>query len=853
MFNGFFSVFGLNSINFTYQLGDGTTLFDNVNTNPSVSNPILQKGSLSSVAMAYVPNNFQWWGAGSAHERKPTTYITGFFGPGVTSSNTLCYDPAGTVGGGYTDSAHTSSLQWTPSLTNIASAQAGILTGGMLKTTTPCMGGANEFNSYLYLRSGNADNGDSALNFKGPFEAQTNGYLGFTLGSPVSVNWNLLPGTLAAIDGIEVFYSTNAAYTGANAQNTDLFPFSNHNGHFYCDQLLSNSFQSAGVVYSGNSLNLPAAITAATPVEVIACPFKKTSLLSRRYGGSFAFFQSGVAASPNQSGAGALNQLALVSLASPPTLGTPVVPVRTQTTMSCMGYYLQAVDSRWNAVATPTTPTISMAMAGATGAAGFYPSSSCASAMTSVQLDANGSAIVYMKMPSVTGNYPLSLNAPMASGLSPSWIDFAFAQTAAPSAVVLLSSSATNMVAGQCYEWDFEFFNGAYPTTTGSFQFNAYLTAGSGSFHFLSDCSDASLVPWTTPSSTTEHVLTLYFKPNAVGSGNAVFTTTTSAAPVFIAFNVGDSTPAQIKVFTQGGSGPCFPLGFEVDDNAGARLDSFASAYPLGLNAGTGLTLFLDSSCVSTPYNSLNGLSLSSSSSPQVYATGVGNLLVSQVSSLGGGPYVLALSTPPPQPCDAAFQLTSVMMDYSSGAFTQPNACTAQDSDLSGSGWKGITANSNLGMGSFYWEFSIDVLDASAALEFSIATPGVAQVLDQSSGSPGSGAATFVWNPGNGTGLCWANGGWTGSCGVVLHQGDIVGIAVTVTASNTQIWMSQNGSWIGSLPPTGSALLTLAAGTSITPAVLMTSPAGGPATQVTLITNQTLFHSTLPLGFSPAP
>jgi hypothetical protein len=510
MFNGFFSVFGLNNVNFTYTLGNGTTLFNNVNTSPTVGNPLLLQGTSSSVALAYVPDNFQWWGGGSAYERSPTTYIAGFFGPGVQTSNTVCYDPAGTVGGGYTDVTHETALQWTPSLTDIANGLAGILTGGLLKSTTPCSSAANEFNSYLYLRSANVDEGDNALNFRGPFEAQSNGYLAFSAASPMAVNWTFLPGTTSAIDGVEVFYSTAAAYTGANANNTDSFPFSNHNNGFYCDQLVSNGFQSAGVVYSGgNSLNLPAVITTATPVEVIACPFKKTGLLSRQLGGGFAYFQSGVAGSPN--------------------------------------------------------------------------------------------------------------------------------------------------------------------------------------------------------------------------------------------------------------------------------------------------------------------------------------------------------SSPPPPACDAAMTLTSVMTDYSSGSFTQPNVCTAQDTNLGGAGWQGITTNTSIGLGSYYWEYSVDTLASSAGVEFSIATPGVAAVLDQSSGSPASGAATFVWNPGNGGGLCWANGGWTGSCGVVIHQGDIIGFAVTVTAGTTQIWMSQNGSWIGSLPPTGSALMTLSAGTSINPAVLMTSPSGGPATQVTFITNQTLFHSALPAGFSLLP
>ena len=204
-------------------------------------------------------------------------------------------------------------------------------------------------------------------------------------------------------------------------------------------------------------------------------------------------------------------------------------------------------------------------------------------------------------------------------------------------------------------------------------------------------------------------------------------------------------------------------------------------------------------------------------------------------------------------PCDSAFQLTNVMTDYSAGAFSQPNSCTAKDTDLGGSGWQGIAANSSVGLGSYYWEYSVDSLATNGGLEFSIATPSVAQVLDQSSGSPASGGASFIWNPGNGYGLCWANGSFTGSCGVVIHQGDIIGFAVTVSASNTQIWMSQNGSWIGGLPPTGTPLMNQSSGTSMTPAVLMTSPAGGPATQVTLITKSGLFHSALPSGFSPMP
>lgn len=195
IYNGYFQSFITASANFSYRItrgpDAGLTLFEDVNATSASLSAIGQESSL----YAFVPQGYRTQDGGSIVTALETHAITGFFGPGASSTtHKACYDSnSGTLSYRYTDSAATTQITWSPN--SSTASHARILRGGRAQSSC----GSFDENITKFTLNKNRI-GDSAP-YYGAFQTTTSSSGTLlevtTSGSSATVSWNYLPGVIA--------------------------------------------------------------------------------------------------------------------------------------------------------------------------------------------------------------------------------------------------------------------------------------------------------------------------------------------------------------------------------------------------------------------------------------------------------------------------------------------------------------------------------------------------------------------------------------------------------------------------------------------------------------------------------
>jgi hypothetical protein len=195
IYNGYFQSFITASANFSYRItrgpDAGLTLFEDVNATSASLSAIGHESSL----YAFVPQGYRTQDGGSIVTALETHAITGFFGPGASSTtHKACYDSnSGTLSYRYTDSAATTQITWSPN--SSTPSHARILRGGLAQSSC----GSFDENTTKFTLNKNRI-GDSAP-YYGAFQTTTSSSGTLievtTSGSSATVSWNYLPGVIA--------------------------------------------------------------------------------------------------------------------------------------------------------------------------------------------------------------------------------------------------------------------------------------------------------------------------------------------------------------------------------------------------------------------------------------------------------------------------------------------------------------------------------------------------------------------------------------------------------------------------------------------------------------------------------
>jgi hypothetical protein len=213
---GWFNFFILPDINFDYVLTDtGQNLFSDASLNSPqflITSP--------SVIRVSTPSHWESWNQSNTTDgkiREASTAIIGFFGPGATDTNTICYKSSHTFSRLKKTSDHTSSLLYLDSTDTTQSVQ---ITGGASCSQPPPE--SESFVSKLYFDPNNLENGghEGSAGFRGIFRLTQQSALTITpsntdISAPSSAidlnfGFNLLPDTAESVSSVGIYYRSYA-------------------------------------------------------------------------------------------------------------------------------------------------------------------------------------------------------------------------------------------------------------------------------------------------------------------------------------------------------------------------------------------------------------------------------------------------------------------------------------------------------------------------------------------------------------------------------------------------------------------------------------------------------------------
>lgn len=508
MIGGYFDIFGMTDVGFTYKLADGTMIFpDNAKLTVDPANPLYPTNNATS--MDYVPAAYR---QNMSANEVPTEDILlfGYFGPGVnTSTNKVCFDnSSGTIANAWLDAAHTSAIPWSVGATTLATIRgqsAGILAGSSMVSC----GGGTALTDYLRIARDNIVNGNSSVPFRGPYaENATFNYLSFTNSSGnLQVSWNYAPGVFNGpnpITGSQVFYKvgTSGSYKTGDGYN--------------CAGLAAKGFSSGALLAGvGSTSDIIPGLNTSSSVDVIVCPYRIES-------GKTVYFRSAIEGYPTPpapyTGSAPYHLMLTASPVSPGNVVNPLDPTPTNTTSNMT---LQLVDSLNMAVAvgvgTAITLTTSYSLLTFDGS----------SQSKTVSLNSLGQATFQFV---VTANVVQDAHMSFSysggiSGLDTSgkiFLPVGLGTSGEPPNIqISAQESPASLVVGGCAPIAYYLYDGAMGTinaSTTNITFSP--TSSQGTFYSDSACIGTPATTVTIPAGKT--IAYLYFKPSSSGASVAL-------------------------------------------------------------------------------------------------------------------------------------------------------------------------------------------------------------------------------------------------------------------------------------------------------------------------------------------
>ena len=220
MYNGWFNIFLLDSVDFTYEMLDGTPVFQNVNLDnfASVGNHVLKVTKPATYHPGWEDSS---GGAGTPESDGERDMILGFFsngnGPGFGSAE-VCYpDVAEALPYMFTDVALSQNVQFRGPSHSPSAANARIVGGGVARSYDDIhaqgacnMAAGDRIRFYpQHLR----DWEEGAFGMEGPFQMikpfeQWGGFVhsSFDGANTITLNWKFLPGVAGnAVKGVTIF------------------------------------------------------------------------------------------------------------------------------------------------------------------------------------------------------------------------------------------------------------------------------------------------------------------------------------------------------------------------------------------------------------------------------------------------------------------------------------------------------------------------------------------------------------------------------------------------------------------------------------------------------------------------
>ncbi|MBK7892621.1 MAG: hypothetical protein IPJ84_17775 [Bdellovibrionales bacterium] len=278
IFSGWFHIFALKGVPFTYRMRNrGTILFQQVTPDTMPTS--------ARVGRATVPPAYRnQYSNGSIVGRVATPErfaVFGLFGSAASGSGKACFDTTiAQMSDLYTSSTvgDTSTVQYDPS--SGAAGELQVAGGIGHSVDDQCPAGSGDFGvDHITIRKQNLNYGDSPIGNRGPFRGIVSGshqnFLNTTLsGSDLQLSWDYLPGVIAnGVDGVGIFTKVYGSSSEMNDRWHDRAP---------CNQLTSMGYTEHTRVAAGSPgaptesytlTGINATAWNESRLQVVACPY----------------------------------------------------------------------------------------------------------------------------------------------------------------------------------------------------------------------------------------------------------------------------------------------------------------------------------------------------------------------------------------------------------------------------------------------------------------------------------------------------------------------------------------------------------------------------------------------------
>lgn len=608
IFNGWYSAFMLDGMNFVHELVDQGGVISGLDS--ASLDAVVSANSQQMLKIISPDTYYRWYGGSSSvrTERGEDFYI-GFMGPysGASELNPVaCYTPAAPIQYAYTTAAHTTSINW--EITN-SPGNIYLDSGGLPVANGTCTG-ATPYQNKMSVGPVSFQGGkDTIGGFKGPFKytnldvgcgARTDVAAGCYNSGVVSIAWDYVPNVFSAdgINGVTLFTRNDFVSGSAGGDSDGEFRSNATSGDGYrCSEFAGMGFTNRGDFGLGTTTHSYSdSLFGSMVVRAFLCPYKLDSSGNKKYFSSAASIR-------DIGGTGGSPQLVWSNIAG----GAPITTIPVT---NCQGYRVELQTAGVPQVANANL-IVSLTNTGGTGS--FWSDSGCSTSSVSSTTIISGSSygIVYFKP--TTNNY-FTLNA-SAAGYNGGNLDVASTSGAETNLAV---SAPSVMSINRCYLVKIKVQNASsYPTST-SVNRTINLSHGGpspGSFYSSNSCLGSAITNTTVNAGSNSS--TVYFKALIVSGPYNITATDTNGTPLTAgsaAVNIGNEVLSSYSFnFYQGTSTPigqCSPFEVNPNNSLGARIN-LASGAVISINISTGSgTLHYASDCLDSP-GSLSGTIMS--------------------------------------------------------------------------------------------------------------------------------------------------------------------------------------------------------------------------------------------------